>query len=75
MTLPDYEVEFLDAAWEEMTLFTGLDTGFIENLLQFAETNDEAYELVSKWFQSSNTQQRKYYEEQMATILVENYRL
>lgn len=73
--LPDYEVELLDACWEEMTLFSGLDTGFIENLLQLAETDDDIYEEVCKWFKSENTAQRRYHEEQMTNILQRNNRL
>jgi len=67
-----YDLEFLDMAYDDMMDFSGLDTQFINNILELAETNDEAYELTVRWVRSTNTGEKKYFEEQMAIVLVKN---
>mgnify|MGYP001287832005 CR=1 FL=1 len=73
--LPEHEENLLDLAYNEMMDFSGLDLGFIENVLELAESDDECYESVCRWIQCNNTVQRKYYEEEMTKILAKNNRL
>lgn len=73
--LPDYEIEVLDQIYDEMMNFSGLDTGFIENVLELAEVNDEMYEEACRYFRCENPVQRKYHEEEMTKILAKNNRL
>lgn len=68
--LPEHEEEFLNAVYCEMRDFSGQDINFVSNICDIAESDDDVYELLSKWFQSQNTQQRMYYEAQMASTLL-----
>lgn len=68
--LPEYEEQFLDAVYKEMNDYSGLDINFISNICEIAELDDDAFELLGKWFQSQNTQERKHYEELMTSILI-----
>lgn len=70
--LPEYEENFLDEVYAEMMEFSVLDTNFINSILEIAERDDDAYELLGKWFQSQNTNQRKYYEGLMTSILLQH---
>ncbi len=67
--LSEHDQEFLDAVYNEMMNFSAMDTGVINNILDVSEDNDEMYEHVVRWFRSSNTGERKYFEEQMANLL------
>lgn len=68
---PDfYDIEFLDMVYNEMMDYSNLDTQFISNILELAETDDETYELIVKWIRCSSTLEQKYFEEQMANILL-----
>lgn len=71
----ELDEEFFDLVYNEMMDFSALDTNFINEVLDISEENDEMYELVVRWFRSTNTGERKYFEEQMTNVLVKNNRL
>lgn len=73
--LSQYDEELFEAIYTEMMDFSALDTTFINDVLDLAEDNDEVYEVIIRWFRSTNTGERKYYEEQMAMVLLKNNRL
>lgn len=65
----EFEQEFLDQVYVEMTDWTGLETNFLNDVLYLAEKNDEMYELVVEWFRSENYYKRKHYESLMFEVL------
>ncbi len=70
--LSQYDEELFDDVYNEMMNFSGLDTQFINNVLDLGEEDDEMYEILIRWFRSTSTAERKYFEEQMTSVLVKN---
>lgn len=72
LTEAELSQEFLDAVYDEMMDFSALSTEFIINVLTLSENNDEMYELVARWFRSTNTMERKHFESLMEDELRKN---
>lgn len=71
----DHDEELFDTIYAEMMDFSALDTNFINMVLDLGEEDDEMYEILIRWFSSTNTGERKYFEEQMTNVLIKNNKL
>lgn len=65
-----FEGKILDGAYDEMMNWSGMDTGFVHDILNAAEEDDNAYLIVLKWLNAEGPNERKMLEGIMAEYLL-----
>lgn len=71
--LDEFEGKILDTAYDEFMNFSGLDSGFIHDILNAAEEDDVAYQLVLEWIRTENNNERMSIERSMSEYLLIGY--
>jgi hypothetical protein len=66
----NFENNIIDSAYEEMLDWSGLDTGFIHDILNAAEEDDVALQLVLQWLNTESPVQKKLQERYMSEFLM-----
>lgn len=66
----EFEGKILDRAYDEMMNWSGMDTGFVHDILNAAEEDDNAYMIILRWLRAEGPNERKMLESIMAEYLL-----
>ena len=65
----NFEAEFLDKCYKEMMDYSGLDTGLIHDILNAAEEDEIAFEIVVRWMAAQSSKEVQLCEAMMSEFL------